>query len=209
MDEKKPKPNSDFDLAVAVILGLAILVIFGAFLGGVFSRYEEVIEWFRSAAWQRLNLTLALISMPFNIFFLCIIVVIFRRYQRLIAKKIVAESAIAHAPPPKDEIANNWTQIREFANSTNPSDWNMAVLRADALLEDVLTHLGYEGTTLAERLKIVDSTKLPSIERVWSAHRLRNMIAHDPMEQHMKETIVHALRSYEQALKELGVFKEE
>jgi hypothetical protein len=84
----------------------------------------------------------------------------------------------------------------------------MAVIRADALLEDVLMHLGYEGATLAERLKIIDASQMPSLDRVWSAHRLRNMIVHDPLEQHTKETIIQALRSYEQALKELGMMEE-
>ena len=84
----------------------------------------------------------------------------------------------------------------------------MAVIRADGLLDSALLDRGYEGETVADRLKIVDSTKMPSLERVWSAHRLRNLIVHGPLEAHPKETIVYALRSYELALKELGMLKE-
>ena len=61
---------------------------------------------------------------------------------------------------------------------------------------------------MAERLKIVDPGKLPSLERVWSAHRLRNLIVHGPLEAHPKETIAYALQSYELALRELGVLRE-
>ena len=115
----------------------------------------------------------------------------------------------AHTVSLEEEGGRAWDGIRDLANSGNPSDWNMAVLRADALLDDILSRQGYDGITMAERLKVVDPVKLPSLDRLWSAHRLRNMIAHDPLEQHTKETIIHALRSYEVALKELGMLREE
>ncbi len=127
----------------------------------------------------------------------------FARLNRVIIKK----EAPAQIPLPQDEVKPQWEGIMQLVASTHPSDWNMALLRADALLEDVLMHLGYEGATLAERLKIVDPTKLPSMERIWSAHRVRNMIAHDPVQEHTRETITHAIASYEQALKELGMMK--
>ena len=95
----------------------------------------------------------------------------------------------------------------DLMNSTNPSDWNMAVLRADALLDEILIKLGYEGETMADRLKIVNSRQIPSLERVWAAHRLRNNIAHDPLEQNTREIIVYAVKAYEQALTELGMMK--
>jgi len=46
---------------------------------------------------------------------------------------------------------------------------------------------------------------MPSLDRVWSAHRLRNAIAHDPMTEHTKEIIINALRAYQDALREMGV----
>jgi len=65
-----------------------------------------------------------------------------------------------------------------------------------------------EKAQFLQRLKIVDPTTLPSLDEVWSAHRLRNMIAHDPLEQHTRETIMAALRSYKRALKDLGLLEE-
>ena len=72
------------------------------------------------------------------------------------------------------------------------------------IVDDVLQDLRYEGPTLADRLRIVDPTKLPSLERIWSSHRLRNIIAHEPLEQHPRETIIEALRAYEQGFRDLG-----
>ncbi|MEK7082402.1 MAG: hypothetical protein AAB915_01875, partial [Patescibacteria group bacterium] len=63
--------------------------------------------------------------------------------------------------------------------------------------------------TLADRLKVADPETLPSLDTLWSAHRLRNAIAHDPLEQHTKDSIIYSLRAYETALKELGALIEE
>lgn len=112
-------------------------------------------------------------------------------------------------PPVEKEVSENWERIRELMNSQSPSDWNMAIIRADALLDDALVHLGYTGDTMGDRLKIVDPVQLPSVERVWSAHRLRNTIVHDPMVVHTRETVINALRAYQDAFRELGVLKEE
>ena len=80
----------------------------------------------------------------------------------------------------------------------------MAVLRADALLDETLRDAGYEGPTMADRLKVVDPNQLPSLDRVWSSHRLRNAIAHDPTDQYSRETIVSAIASYRAAFRDLG-----
>ena len=85
----------------------------------------------------------------------------------------------------------------------------MAILRADALLDDALQHMKQEGTTVKERLDHMDPTQMPSRERVYSAHRLRNMIAHDPTISHTKETITHALASYKIVFQELGILKKD
>ena len=84
----------------------------------------------------------------------------------------------------------------------------MAILRADALLDDTLREAGYEGATMADRLKVVDPNQLPSLDRIWSSHRLRNAIAHNPTDQHTRETIVSAVSSYRQAFRDLGFITE-
>ena len=83
----------------------------------------------------------------------------------------------------------------------------MAIIRADSLLDDALMHLGYDGETMGDRLKIMDPIQMPSLDRVWAAHRLRNIIVHDPMIVHTKEAVVNALRAYQDAFRELKLLK--
>lgn len=197
------------DITVAVAAFIIALAFLGVYIQEIIGWYQETLEWFYSRNWQKLNAVLTIIFSAFNLALLIFIIFVLRRYDKLKKGGIIPQAAPVEEPAlPKEEVRKSWEYIRELANSSSPSDWNMAVLRSDALIDDVLRELGYEGTTLAERLKVVDPTKLQSLERIWSAHRLRNMIAHDPLVQHTRETIVHALRSYEQALKELGMMEE-
>lgn len=198
--------DSNFALEIIVAAGIFILIM--GFLtpylltGG--ELYGAFLNWFYERDWSYIKIITALVISLINILLVWFVVSTLRRLNAL-KKKRPLEQTTAHTIPIEGEVKENWEHIRTLINSSNASDWNMAVLRADALLEDILQHLGYEGETIAERLKIVDPTKLPSYDRLWSAHRLRNAIAHDPLEQHTRETIVYALGSYEQALKELGM----
>lgn len=209
-ESEKHISNVAADITIAVVIFLVAIAVLGVYINEVIDLYQRLLDWFYSKNWQGINFTLTIIFSFINALLFGFIIFTLRRFARL--DKIVAKVGEVKEKPlasPKEEVLQQWAHIRGLANSPNASDWNMAVLRADALLDDVLHDLGYEGLTLAERLKIVDPTKLVSLERVWSAHRLRNMIAHDPLEQHTRETIIHALRSYEQAFRELELLSED
>lgn len=202
--------SAGFDATDALLVAIAAIVLLGslgAYINTVVGWYRDVLTWFYSKNWPDINKKLAIVFTLINIGLVAFIIFTIRRYQRVSRPPEVSPEK-ATVILPKEEVRASWNQIRELANSHNPSDWNMAVLRADALLDDVLRRLGYEGPTIADRLKIVDPTKFLSLDRVWAAHRLRNVIAHDPLEQHTRETIVHALRSFEQGFKELGMLEE-
>ena len=207
-DDAKTKLSAiTADMTVAIVILLVAIAIFGSYFNQILNWYKELVEWFYSFGWDRIIWTLFIVFGILDLILFIFIIWTVKRFQKLFHTIPAGEKTI-HVVTPKEEVRENWQHIRELANSANPSDWNMAILRADALLDDILKHLGYEGETMAERLKIIDTTKLPSLDKIWSAHHLRNMIAHDPLEQHTKETIIHALRSYEQALKELGMTEE-
>jgi hypothetical protein len=210
--DKQPT-NTAMDMTVAVVLLLAIFAIGGALVGtggNFLETYDKMVEWFYSSGFRKFLNTVAVIFAVINATLLTFIIWVLRKHNELRKKPLPADEIVPSATQvifPQKEVADSWGRIKELANSKNPSDWNMAVLRADSLLDEILGLLGNVGETFAEKLKIVDPTKLVSLDRVWSAHRLRNAIAHDPLEQHTKETIIHALRSYEQALKELGMME--
>lgn len=205
-ESEQKQTNITTDATVATLALLVGLAVLGIYLAGALDWYYGFSDWFYSFDWRRILFTLQIAFFGLDMMLIALVAFTLKRYGSLTRFK-PKEEAVPHTITPEKEATSSWGHIKTLANSANPSDWNMAVLRADALLDEVLQHLGYEGETMAERLKIVDPTQLPSLENIWSAHRLRNMIAHDPLEQHTRETIIHTLRSYERALMELGVLK--
>ena len=77
----------------------------------------------------------------------------------------------------------------------------LAIIEADALLNEVLERMAYTGESLGERLKQVESSVLPNIEQVWQAHRVRNDIVHDPDYRLPVDRAKAILEVYEQAFK--------
>ena len=51
-------------------------------------------------------------------------------------------------------------------------------MEADIMLDDLLTQLGYLGTSVGEKLKAVDPAHFKTIRDAWDAHMVRNKIAH-------------------------------
>lgn len=194
------------DITLVLLIAVIILGFLGAYVTTATEGYFSIVQWFYSGNWYLIKQIVMFIFIFFDLLLAAWIGITIRQ-MRILNSVVLEKEGPAQILLPEEEVAESWNGIMELVNSTNPSDWNMAVLRADALFDDILAHLGYQGTTLAERLKIVDPFKLPSLERVWSAHRLRNIIAHDPIQNHTKEMVTHAVSSYEQAFKELGMIK--
>lgn len=212
------KESSDNRLLNEVILvSLVIAIVGGAagvfFIGGALDRYRDILERLY-LIWQAARRTVQIIVITLSFGLVGFVIFILRRFydlrDKLRTETLAADAeGSAHTVAVEKETETAWNNIRTLANSDNPSDWNMAILRADALLDDILSHRGYQGATIADRLKVADPETLPSLDALWSAHRLRNAIAHDPLEQHTKDTIIRALRAYETALKELRVLAAE
>lgn len=206
-DEKLTNTSMDIGLAFMVALVIAAVLGISAnqFLGG----YNELLEWFGSQDFKEMLFYPMLVFIILDLLLIAFAVSVLYKYFNLYMTPVIVppQPAEIHVVSQASEVAANWERIRELANSSNPSDWNMAILRADAVLDDILQHKGYQGEGMADRLKILDPATLPSLDRVWSAHRLRNTIAHDPTTEHTKEIIINALRAYQDALRELGVME--
>lgn len=210
MADESKEPNvfgTAVDISIAVIVFVIAAGFFSLFSEQIRAIYATIIHWIFSGGLRNIYAVATFFFTVLDAILFAIVVLVAYRFATINERIPEEKPIVVHTVEPAEEIQEEWEHIRDLANSSNPSDWNMAIIRADALFDDALMHAGYEGTTLAERLKIVDTTKLKSIDRIWSAHRLRNVIAHDPLEQHSQESIISALKSYEEGLKELGYMK--
>jgi len=79
----------------------------------------------------------------------------------------------------KTKENERWEVVRMHVASNVPSDWRMAIIEADNILDDMVKRMGYEGKDLGERLRAVEPSDFLSIHSAWEAHKVRNKIAHE------------------------------
>ena len=80
---------------------------------------------------------------------------------------------------PQTIINERWEVVLHHVASANPSDWRIAIIEADNILDDMVKRMGYEGQDLGERLRAVEPSDFLSIQSAWEAHKVRNKIAHE------------------------------
>lgn len=83
------------------------------------------------------------------------------------------------------------------------SSYQLAVLNADKLVDQALKDRGLRGQTMGERMKNANATFSDS-NGLWTAHKLRNKIAHEHDANVTYEEARHALSCFKKALKDLG-----
>ncbi len=100
-----------------------------------------------------------------------------------------------------------WLKVMEQAFSDNPSEWRMAIIEADVILEDVLRKNGYHGDSLGEMLKSAGGAdQFLSLDAAWEAHKIRNRIAHGGSDFQLTDRETRrAVTLFEQVFREFGV----
>ncbi|MFH0846014.1 MAG: hypothetical protein V1851_01265 [Patescibacteria group bacterium] len=111
--------------------------------------------------------------------FLGIIYTYKKRAIVLEANAKIFDTVISGAGFSNGEIKNErWEKILQQINSESQSDWKMAIIDADVILDEILVSSGYHGDSLGERLRSVEISDFTTLNSAWEAHKIRNMIAH-------------------------------
>jgi len=83
------------------------------------------------------------------------------------------------------------------------SSYHLSVLNADKLVDQALRERGVSGQTMGERMK--NSASLFSDRNgIWTAHKLRNRIAHESDANVTYDEARYALSCFKKTLKDLG-----
>lgn len=102
------------------------------------------------------------------------------------------------SPLDQTYIKKHWDIIINEANG-NP---NIAIMNADKLLNHTLKARGIDGS-VGDQLKAAPSL-FSNINDVWSAHKIRNQIAHEIGKEVTAKQAKLYLNIYKKALKDLG-----
>lgn len=103
----------------------------------------------------------------------------------------------------QERYRRSWLTIERQLVRDEESSYHLVILNADKLLDQALKQRGFKGETMGERMKGARST-WTSANNVWTAHKLRNRIAHETDVAIQYDTARRALAAYKQALKDVG-----
>ena len=93
--------------------------------------------------------------------------------------------------------------IEQQLTKGEESSCHLVILNADKLLDQALRQRGFKGETMGERMKSARDT-WSNANDVWSAHKLRNRIAHETDVVIGYPAARNALGAYKRALKDVG-----
>lgn len=98
-----------------------------------------------------------------------------------------------------------WLKTLDHLFSQHQSDWKLAVIEADSMLEALLVQLGFKGETLGDKLKSADQTKFKNLTSAWEVHTIRNKIAHEGAAFHLSQhEAKRVIAIYESIFREFG-----
>lgn len=98
----------------------------------------------------------------------------------------------------------NWQKIKQLAKSKDEFAQRQAVIEADNLFDKFLKHKGVGGSSLGERLKIIEN-RYPALRNVWPAHLLRNRLVHESVYKLKNNEAARAIKIFAQGFKDLGL----
>jgi len=119
-------------------------------------------------------------------------------------RKQITELAKVVIETPPEERVQKWDKIKKYLESGNSSDWKMAVIEADSLLDEIIKKIGYGGETLGERLSKIKPAQFKGLQDAWEAHKVRNKIVHEGERYEIsKSKAEKTIELYEKTFKEL------
>ncbi len=96
-----------------------------------------------------------------------------------------------------------WEQIKARLKKGDEANLKLAVIEADNILDDIFKRMGLPGSKMEERMDQIQPHEMKSIDGVRDAHRVRNLIIHQPSYQLSQSAAEQAIEYFEAALKEL------
>ena len=124
--------------------------------------------------------TFSTISTIVSLILLAGIIYVVVRLYKVNAKEYEMFGPLSVLPHDGEEGKNpRWEKVVDYAESSSPHEWRLAILEGDVLLNELVTKIGYHGENLGEKLKGIEQSDFLTLNQAWEAHKIRNVIAHE------------------------------
>lgn len=180
--------------------------------GALWQRFAESTNFSDSGLFAFLQTTWSIYTIAaYLVSFLLLYIFIYASIRR--SHAIQASNELLAAEEEAWRIAHgvstqvsHWESLQAHTESVNPNDWKLAIIEADIMLDEALKRKGFAGTSLGERLKGITSQTLQTIDEAWTAHKVRNQIAHGSADFVLTQKITRdTIARYRRVLEELQV----
>jgi hypothetical protein len=106
----------------------------------------------------------------------------------------------------RSTVIKRWEKILARLEQDNPSQYKVALLEADALADEILSGIGFKGTTMAEKLENIKGGQLETKEGLIEAHAIRNRVVHETDFVLSREEAEKCLDTYKRFFDEVELF---
>ncbi len=79
----------------------------------------------------------------------------------------------------KGKLRVKWAKVKKKLDSKNESDYKVAIIEADKIIDDLIARMNYKGENMTERLDNITPGQIENVEDLRKAHEIRNRIIHD------------------------------
>lgn len=101
----------------------------------------------------------------------------------------------------KNQLKLKWEEIKKGLISENESEWKVAVISADNLIDGIMAKMGYAGETMEERLLKIPPGQIENLEDLKKAHEIKKKVVYDESFRLDREKAEEAILCYEEFLK--------
>lgn len=164
----------------------------------------EISSFFSSPVWGYIISVLRILFITISAFFIGFaIFALFKTtwFRRMIIWDL--QEFFTYRPYGVRKLVKQWSKVRARLDTGMESEYKLAVIEADSILDDILRRMGFGGETLGERLEKITEATLPNLAEVLGAHKTRNNIVHDPNYRLTLDEVRKTLDIYERALTDL------
>jgi len=215
MPPKKDAPEKDkfVEWAFPILVCIFIVILWSIILNYLFVRrfgsyagvWDSIVAWFMHYIWPIL-IILAII--------ICVLSIIgivhsYRKLKEINEKENPIYNPTRESEKADDPVSNKnerWEHAIEHLNSANASEWRLAVIEADVMLDEMLRAQGYNGDSIGDMLKGVEKSDMTTLDAAWEAHRVRNQIVHSGTEYYLTEREAKRIMAlYESVFREFKI----
>ncbi len=98
-----------------------------------------------------------------------------------------------------------WKHVIRRMKTNVSSNWKIAILEADQLMDEILKASGYRASSVDDRFKQIEPQVFSNMDQLHEAHQIRNRVMREADYEIPKNEALKVLRIYQEAFKENGL----